>query len=118
MKVRIEIDESELVKLDNYTILEKVTPEVEEEEILRSYFSGYTDFSEIHEADREEILRCAKNAIEEGAYGIVVDIESGRDCRDHRCYTFIGCHVVSSKSDNEYPDYKVSDLKKHLEENK
>lgn len=109
-KVRIEICESELHKLDNYTLLTKVTPEVARSEKLHEFFSRSTDFSEIASCDQDEIVCTAERAIDESAKGIKIEIESGRDCRDHRCYTYISSEVT----DGDYPDYTVVEMLEHL----
>lgn len=109
MREQILIYRSALAKLDElgieYTIMER-------EHQLMGFFSRSTNFTEISSCDQDDIIRTAEQAIAEGAKGIDVEIESGRDCRDYRCYTYIS----SSITNNNYPEYSVEDMLEYIKE--
>ncbi|CAH9016560.1 hypothetical protein VP150E351_P0087 [Vibrio phage 150E35-1] len=112
MKVQIIIDDSELSKLDSYELVDNKPSDKDRSELLRDYLCCYTDFSELNRDDQDAIISNAERAIDEGWSGINVEIESGRDCRDMRCYTYMG----SSPSNEEFVDYTTAEFTKYLEE--
>lgn len=106
MKVRIDVDDSELHKLSKYTIIAK------EEIGLRCWIDHTTSYCDLPAYDIDLLIEGAKRAIGLGTdYGILVDIESRRDHRDERCYVLHSVDVVKS----EDVDHTVLELLDYIQ---
>ncbi|QPB08563.1 hypothetical protein [Vibrio phage Va2] len=113
MKLLIEIPESELHKLSDYKIIERISPESERFEALRSLITRHTDVSEIRKSEQDEIIETILDALKsEDATGVAYEIELGRDSRDYRSYTYIRSYVTY----DGYPDFSMKEITDHLKE--
>jgi GTP:adenosylcobinamide-phosphate guanylyltransferase len=98
--ITIEVDDSELVKLNNYVI-------VGNDVALKSFLTRSTDLAELSDYELSQIVDCCKEAITENAVGVNYDVELGRSPQtDHRTYTLMGVSVV----DDKYSNILVKDM--------
>tara|TARA_B100000073_G_C23694735_1_gene557889 strand:+ start:584 stop:919 length:336 start_codon:yes stop_codon:yes gene_type:complete len=109
-KVEILIAENDLNKLEELGIKYTITnPDVELENLFRC--SNHT--CELNNYEMEQIIEKAKEAISKGKkYGIVIDVNLGRDMNDERCYSLEKVYVDEIK--NGWCNYTVEELLKHV----
>jgi len=93
-KILIEVTKTGLMKIKNLHICYKV---IQKDLELRALLFNTSSVNELSDYEQEQIFKCALEAIEQGDdYGILIDVLSGRDMRDHRCYVLSEVKVVDA----------------------
>lgn len=95
-KIQIELTTAALKKLDaqniRYTV---INDDLELQSLLYGYGDGYPNADELDGHEQNLIYDKAQEAMEQGVgYGIAIDIRSGRDNQDERCYWLDEVKVV------------------------
>jgi hypothetical protein len=97
-KVEVLISENDLHKLKELGIEYEITnPDIE----LENYLKCSTNIAELSNYEVEQVVQKAKEAIQKGIkYGLVVDVNLGRDMNDERCYSLNKVYISSTKKED------------------